>query len=370
MILKKLMVLLFYFCRIFPVKKDKMIFLNFNGKGFGDSPKYICNELLKKNYSNIYWIVNNYNEFVPNNIKKIKKNPLLYAFHISTSKVIINNTRFPFFVRKRRNQYYIQTWHSTLRLKKIEKDIINNLSDEYIYAAKNDSKMINLMLCGSKHSMNTFKNSFWYDGEIMMSGTPRLDVFFDNKLTKMTYIKIRKKFGGINKKIILYVPTFRKNLNIFEFGNINNLFHETSDYLILLRAHPGSEIEIDLNNNMIDVTDYPDLQELIIACDYFITDYSSCMFDAMIAQKKCVLYTPDLSEYLKSNRELYFDINELPFPCVNNIIELEEKIRNFDEEKYLKKVKLFENEIGLEEHGNASIRVCEKIEEVINSEKV
>ena len=62
---------------------------------------------------------------------------------------------------------------------------------------------------------------------------------------------------------------------------------------ILIRAHPGTSIGIDCSENIIDVTDYPDLQELIIACDYFISDYSSCIFDAMTCGKAVYLYAPD-----------------------------------------------------------------------------
>ena len=49
---------------------------------------------------------------------------------------------------------------------------------------------------------------------------------------------------------------------------------------------------------------YSDMQELIVAADILITDYSSCMFDMMLANKRCALYTPDLEEYLERERGL------------------------------------------------------------------
>src|SRR5690606_28368099 len=93
---------------------------------------------------------------------------------------------------KRKSQYYIQTWHSPLRLKKIEKDIENNLDESYIERAKIDSKMCDLMISGSDFSWNIYRNSFWYDGEILKCGTPRCDIFFTNN----TYIieKVYKRF--------------------------------------------------------------------------------------------------------------------------------------------------------------------------------
>lgn len=65
---------------------------------------------------------------------------LKYFYELCTSKVIITNFRTTEIFRKRRGQYYIQTWHSSLRLKQIEKDAEDKLQLQYIKMAKEDSK--------------------------------------------------------------------------------------------------------------------------------------------------------------------------------------------------------------------------------------
>lgn len=106
---------------------------------------------------------------------------------------------------------------------------------------------------------------------------------------------------------------------------------------------------------------YPDMQELLAAADLLITDYSSCMFDMAIARKPCILYVPDLHEYIEHERGLYFDLRELPFPLAETMDELREVIRSFNRERYLDKVDAFLSRIGSFEDGNAAKRVCEFI---------
>ena len=78
--------------------------------------------------------------------------------------------------KKRDGQFYVQTWHSSLRLKKIEADAVDGLTDNYIKMAKADSKQTDLLISGCQFSTEIFRRAFWYDGPIVSTGTPRGDV--------------------------------------------------------------------------------------------------------------------------------------------------------------------------------------------------
>ena len=107
---------------ILPIKNNRILCLNFNGKGYGENPKYIVESLCKKNKDlEIYWVVNDKEDkTLPDNIKKVKYKSLEYFKILYTSKVLINNTRFGTYFDKRKGQLYIQTWHGCLGTKKIE----------------------------------------------------------------------------------------------------------------------------------------------------------------------------------------------------------------------------------------------------------
>ena len=60
-------------------------------------------------------------------------------------------------------------------------------------------------------------------------------------------------------------------------------------------------------------------------------------------------------------------MNSTPFPVVINNSELIKAVKDFNMESYSEKVHSFLADKGCMEDGNASIRVADKIVEVINS---
>ncbi|MBR6505471.1 CDP-glycerol glycerophosphotransferase family protein [Candidatus Saccharibacteria bacterium] len=343
--------------RLFPICKNKIIFISFVGKGYGDNAKYIMDELLKKKDMIIYCAVKkNLKKGLPEGVKYTRYKSLAYYYHLATAKIWINNMRFDYGIVKRKNQFYIQTWHSSLRLKKIEKDALKHMTPQYITTCKHDSGMIDLITSGCRFSTDIYKKSFWYDGEVLECGTARCDILLKKDGIRKNRIKICDFFNiDPTKVIILYAPTFRVD------GKFDDRFIDCdefskkmgSNYTLILRLHPNMN-DTKINSNIINSSKYPDMQELICAADYLITDYSGCCFDMMIAKKPCILYVPDLEQYLKNERDLYFSFDELPFKKTSNIDELINTIKGFDYKEYLKNIQVFSEKIGLCERGNAS----------------
>ena len=81
-------------------------------------------------------------------------------FELATAKVWVDNIRKPPFVRKRKAQFYVMTWHGGIGLKKSEKDAIQALRRSYVYSAKNDSRMTDFFLADSDWHYNVYRNAF------------------------------------------------------------------------------------------------------------------------------------------------------------------------------------------------------------------
>ena len=79
----------------------------------------------------LFWAVKEYDETMPSNKIQVKIYSIKWFFHMATAKIWVNDSRFPSYVKKRRTQYYIQTWHSSLRFKKIEGDVVCQLPYSY-----------------------------------------------------------------------------------------------------------------------------------------------------------------------------------------------------------------------------------------------
>lgn len=361
---------------IFPLKKNRILFVSYYGKGYGDNGKYIANALINdtKKYEIIWAAKKKFKNSIPVEVKYVKYNSLKYLYYLSTSKVWINNARFIYGMRKRKKQYYIQTWHSSLRLKKIEKDTEDYLSKQYVLGAKWDSKMCDLIISGCGFSTQIYRKSFWYTGKVLETGTPRCDIFFNNhdeiKQKVYNYFNITN-----NMRIVLYAPTFReKNImlnNFFQYNElVKKLREKDENYILLVRFHPNSNETLKNCEGVYNATDYPDMQELILAADTLITDYSGCCFDAMIAKKACILYIKDLKQYLKEERNLYFDFDSLPFIKVTDEEMLAKEITEFDYNKYYDRIKEFDKIILNKESGKAFQNIIKIIERMINDEEI
>ena len=165
------------------------------------------------------------------------------------------------------------------------------------------------------------------------------------------------------KKLALYAPTFRDDKAASLYGFQPDKLQKSlgDDWCIGCRLHPNLNAEIP-KDTAIPMSKYPDMQELLQACDLLITDYSSSMFDMAVAGKKCALYVPDLETYLANERGLYFDLMELPFPKATDMDALCEAVQDFA--GYDARCAEFMDKIGNFEQGSAAQELAKWIEKV------
>ena len=358
--------------RIFPLQKNKVVCCCLKGKRYGDNPQNISSELLKRNsdYKIIWLLQTSVNEELPTDITRVNYNVLSLLYHLSTAEIWIDCNMKPYGVLKRKGQLYIQTWHGSYGLKKIGKDLGNKISFIDNLTMQYNSKIADLYISNSKRTSEIYRRAFWYSGNILECGSPRNDIFFEDSAP---YIKkVQEYFGLQGKRIGLYAPTYRADFSTQSFQlDYYRLKHTLEkrfggEWVILVRLHPQNIMDADsffkYDECVINATPYSIMQELLVACDVLITDYSSCMFDFVTKGKLCFLYATDIDKY-KQERDYYFELEDLPFPLATNDAELEKAILSYDEKQYTKDLqKLFEN-VGLCESGEASKRVVDYIEQ-------
>jgi len=350
------------------------IFMN----DYGDHGKYITNKLLEKSHNiDIIWGVEQCRKDAPPGVVQVKiSHPVELCNEFRDSKIIIMDNALPYScVQKPRGQLWIQVKHwSSITLKKFYLDDCLFVKNENMVAAvKYTIDNTDFFFVGSKFDEDTCRKGFNFNGVYKHIGSPRSDGAFCND----NYIKIRKYYHiKDTDKIILYAPTFRHKKGTsygideqyidIDFGAIckelKGKYNE--NYVFLLRLHPAvkqfvSKYEID--NNVINVSEYSDAEELVAAADILISDYSSVMFEAAFIKRPIFLYAPDLDEYLKNERQLLIDYNDLPFPVAKSNNELLNNIRSFSKNDYLKKLEEFLNSYGVNEDGHASERAAKFI---------
>lgn len=365
-----------FICNYHKVVSRKIVFSNFAGKGYGGDPKYIAEYIINNNLDfDMVWLIDPNTcgdiEAFPRKIKLVNIFSLKAMKELSTAQFWIDNCRKFECPPKKRGQIYIQTWHGTFPTKYIEKDAESALSAAYIEVAKKDSENIDYILSGCKEKTKVYKESFYYDGIVLETGTPKDDIFFDKKYISEYRFKV-KKYLGISDdcKVILYAPTFRQNMGVevydMDYQKVVNAFSEKNkcECKLLVRFHPiivEQSKKLKFPDNVINVTTYPDMQELLCAADIIISDYSSTL-DYSIFDKPVFLYCPDLVEYQSRERDFYIKLEELPFPIACSNEEMIRNIYSFDSDKYLKDLRDTYKKYGLCEDGNA----CQSVVQLMN----
>lgn len=355
--------------RLLPIHRKKVLLFSYYGEQYSGSPKYIGKYLACNTDLEIVWAFVDRQKHSAVKGKSVKYGHLLYYYHLATAGTIITNYRMTHDFKKRDGQKYIQTWHSSLRLKMIEKDAIDTLPSHYVEMAQKDSAQIDCLLSGSAKSSSIFQQSFWFDKDIVNTGTPQCDILFED--TTPYKRKVQAHFGiSSDTHIALYAPTFRNdgNLDIYKL-NFDDIISSLQarfggTWVILLRLHPHlSQMAdfIDYSDALYSASDYDDVQELLCASDVLISDYSAIMFDFSLTHRPCFLYTPDLNAYTAKDRKLYFKVEDLPFPIAMTEEALRENIQNFSQEAYAACLQNFLNEIGSYDDGHASERVSKLI---------
>ncbi len=364
--------------RICPINTHKILSFNYGGHGYGDNGKYVCDALISKDKNIcVIWPLSAGHKLglAPANVKAVKFHSIAFFYHLATAKIWLSNSRVPTYFRKRKNQYYIQLWHGVPALKRIEADAQDSLSNSYIQSAKHDSKLADLFISNSKYWTNFIRRTFWYNGSILECGTPRLD----RLINRNAEIKkgIRAKINITESCVVLYAPTFRKDMSLdcyaLEYLKLRNTLEEKTgkSWHVCVRLHPNmtsSGVMLPQIEGVTDCSKHADMYELMEMADLLITDYSSTMFEAGFANIPVILFATDIEKY-RRDRNFYFDLAELPYPLVTSNEKLFEKIKHWDEKTYTQAVSQFNHKLGIKELGRASQELAQHILCVMGQER-
>ena len=366
MLLKKIYTsILFRLFWLLPLQ-DKVLFSSFSGKKYGDNPKFISLKLREKDPKIKQVWLYKYEKFpdLDANILQVKWGSIAMIYHLATSKIWVDSHTKPLWVKKRPGQFYLETWHGGLGMKKIEGDAIDKLDKDVVKRIKHNSALVDLLISNCRWLTKIYQRAFFYDGEILECGYPKNDILFQKECHEDIRQKVLKYYQlKTNTKIFFYAPTFREkteNLNYhLDLDELIKFLRKEygKEWVLFYRLHPLLMKEENIfkyqNKNIYDVTMYPDMQELIIASDMMMTDYSSGIFDFAMLYKPAFIYAYDLKEYEKE-RGLYFNLYDMPFLVAEDFEQLLQNIKDFDEQKYQKKLDSYFSKMQMFEKGNAS----------------
>ena len=353
---------------LFPIKRNKIVFCNFNGKGYGCNPKYIAEAIHKKCDScKIVWLCTKKTLDLkfPEYVTPVKIGSIKGIYEVLTAKAVVRNVRNSLKCPKRDGQIYLQTWHGGWGPKRVEAEVEDSLSPSYVSEAKDDGAKTDAVVVCCELQLRQFMQHFWFrpDVEYLCVGLPRNDRLIKNQDSHRELELLREQIvGGTASKVILYVPTFRENCSVEKLmPDLEQLIKICSEkfsgnWKVLVRVHPNSKISFPegaLNTNIIDVSSHPDIQELYSIANILITDYSSAVYDFSLLDRPIFIHAPDMNQYNASGR-LSKDFFDLPFPIAATSADLYRNITDFDSKEYSLRVKTYRNSHPSYDNGTAS----------------
>ncbi len=359
---------------IFPINYKKVFFSSYEGKQFSCNPKYIflqLNKLKKTELTYVYeYNGNNLPVELQKKAKTVTHNSFRYILEIMTSRVIITNSGLTPKIPIRRSQILINTWHGGGAYKKVGRDLkreMNGFGNVYWVLS---AKQTTFFLSSSRKFSEVIHSSHGIPySKMIKSGMPRNDLFFKREYQLGLNRDKFKQGLGINNttRLVLYAPTYRGKV-----GDIEKTPYKLLDVRLLLktltqkfggewellyRGHYFNDILLQKNFG-IDVSSYPDMQELLLMADVLITDYSSSIWDFSFTNKPAFLFTPDIESYVES-RDFYTSIDEWPYKRACDNQELCTAISNYDFAEQLQNNKKHHKNLESYEIGKAT-------EEIVN----
>ncbi len=377
------------FVKLLPVSSKVILFECNLGRSYSGNPRAIYEEMVRqgldKKYK-CYFIFEDTETPIVGQAKKVKRKRLKYFYLFAKAGIWICDSRLPMYIVKPAETVFIQTWHGTpLKKLGLDMDDVYMAGETSIEDYKNNfsenTKTWDYLISQNNYSSEIFPRAFDYHKEILEIGYPRNDVLFreDNE---EDIRRIKRQMGlPLDKGIILYAPTWRDN-KYYDLGEYK--FESSLDFQTL-KEEFGDDIIILVKNHylVVDHIDWgryegfvrsfdtnQDISDLYLVSDILITDYSSVMFDYSILRRPIIFYCYDLEEYKDSLRGFYFDfVEEAPGPIVKTTEELIEVLKNYQVKLYEEKYYKFVEKYNHLDDGNASSKVVELIETLVNSKE-
>ncbi|MGC5342124.1 bifunctional glycosyltransferase/CDP-glycerol:glycerophosphate glycerophosphotransferase [Streptomyces sp. DT171] len=248
---------------------------------------------------------------VPEGVDHVVPGTRRYWSLLARATYFVNNVNFPDHLVKRPGQIHVMTHHGTpLKIMGLDQQ-------EYPVAAKglDFGRLLRRVdrwdwsVSANPHSTEVWARAYPGTARALESGYPRNDVY-----TTATSEDIRTIREGLGirpeQRAVLYAPThrdyeasYRSRLDLVRFCELVG-----PDTVVLVRAHYFyGDAEPPAHPSLIDVSAHPRVEELCLAADALVTDYSSVMFDYANLDRPIVVHAPDWETY-RTVRGVCFDL--------------------------------------------------------------
>jgi CDP-glycerol glycerophosphotransferase (TagB/SpsB family) len=362
------------FTLFLPINQNKVVYASFRSDGLNGNLEYINNELRRKTgrFSYVFLFGKYRSSLSGTAMYYVQMVRAIY--HLATSRYFfVDDYYLPIYmITPRKGSDIIQLWHAAGAFKKFGYSTLGRSFGpsahyvEHIKIHSNYSKVV----VSTEEVIPFYAEAFQTPiKQIYPLGLPRTDYFFETD----KHEEFKKRFLTeypelVNKKLVLYAPTFRGSSHQQSTFDYSINFHSLSkvlgdEYAILVHLHPYMNGEIDRDRQfggfVYQLDNVYSIEEILTISDLLITDYSSIIFDYSILSRPIAFFASDLASYTKE-RDFYYRYEEfVPGPIFHQSEELAHWIKQGDYD--MDAIAKFKNRFLPGCDGNVTSRVVNKL---------
>ncbi|AZM89399.1 bifunctional glycosyltransferase family 2 protein/CDP-glycerol:glycerophosphate glycerophosphotransferase [Streptomyces sp. W1SF4] len=305
--------------RLLPLRPELAVFTAYWHGGYACNPAAIeakLRELAPR--MRTAWICDpRHAATLPPETTPLRPGSAAYWSALARAGYLTTNVNFDRALVKRPGQILLQTQHGT-PLKRVGLD----LQDRPAATPTTDFEGLlrgadqwDYLLSSNRHSTLVWERAVPASYTTLEYGYPRNDPF--HRAGQEEVLALRERLGiAPGTTAILYAPTHRDyRRSRPEHLDFERVLRDLGPrFTILARTHltyAGTESARDPHPRLLDVSAHPSVEELCLASDALVTDYSSLMFDYASLDRPIVIHADDWEAY-EAARGTYFDLRACP----------------------------------------------------------
>ncbi|MEU1881987.1 CDP-glycerol glycerophosphotransferase family protein [Streptosporangium sp. NPDC020072] len=359
--------------RLLPPRENLVLFEADVGAGYTGNPRYVYEELKRRRapFEMVWSVAGNRRNF-PADVRLVRRMSWRYLWTMARAGHWVDSHGLPLAYPKPAGTRYLQTWHGQ-GVKTVGFDA-PDLRADFEAPRRTWRGAVarwDALVMPSAEFERIFVTSNGYRGPVLRHGSPRCDVLVNGDPEAVRRARERLELPG-DRKVLLYAPTYRDRAKFSGASvraDLAMMAEELADgWVVVLRTHPVERYAVPerLRHFVRFAGGYPEVNDLMLASDALLTDYSSLMCDYAVTGKPMFFLLDDWEEYRRAERGVNHDLPAIaPGPCVTGTEELIRAIRSLDADpaafaaEHAARYAGFRATWCAEERGDASARVVD-----------
>ncbi len=317
-----LFAMVYYLCRLFPIKKKRVLCIMTHDDGEGSNVSLVARALQKRSEGYSFSYITKKDTLEVKDIASLRKVISFFTlkpYQMARAEIILlDNVFLPFaYLRRRKGTKVVQLWHGTGTIKRFGQDANSGRLKEL---EKRANANITHLIVNSSEMKELYAGAFGVEKACVYPiGLPKTDELLkriekagkEKKNADKEYI-YRKYQIPEEMKLILYAPTFRDhevNHPSVEKQLEDLIKWLPEGYAVGLRVHPFVAKALEdgtAGPNIYQLSFEEDVNTVLMAADLLITDYSSIIFEYCLTLRPMIFYAYDYEEFLQHGRGFYY----------------------------------------------------------------